>query len=130
VLHAARAVEGRPPLLDEARRHFPDDPLLAWIHGRALVREGHHAEAMALFENLLAVDVETRCDDRVAYDARLFGAWAHDSLGLCCFRLGRFRDSARYYALAEAGDPGEPAYRARRLLAEARAGQTADPAAP
>jgi glycosyltransferase involved in cell wall biosynthesis len=123
LLHAARAAQWRPPLLDEALRYFPDDPLLAWIHGRTLIREGRHAEAIAIFEDLCAVDAETRCDDRVAYDARLFGTYSHDALGLCCFRLGRFRDSAHYYALAEAGDPGNPAYRARRLLAEARSSE-------
>jgi Glycosyl transferase family 2 len=122
LLHAARAGEGRTSLLAEARSHFPDDPLLFWIHGHALIGEGRAAEAIATFENLRAVDAESRCDDRVAYDARLFGAYADEALGLCHFRLGRFRESARFYALAEAGDPANPAHRVKRLLADARAG--------
>ena len=121
LLHAARAGEGRTPLLAEALRHFPDDPLLAWIDGHALIGEGRPAEAIPIFEGLRAIDADVRCDDRVAYDARLFGAYSDEALGLCYFRLGRFRESARCYALAEVGDPANPAHRVKRLLAEARA---------
>ena len=121
LLHDARAGEGRTPLLVEALRHFPGDPLLAWLDGHALIGEERPAEAIPIFEGLRRIDADARCDDRVAYDARLFGAYADDALGLCYFRLGRFRDSARFYALAEAGDPANPAHRVKRLLAEARA---------
>jgi hypothetical protein len=121
LLHAARAGEGRTPLLGEALGHFPDDPLLAWIHAHALIGEGRPADAIPILEDLRAIDADTRCDDRVAYDARLFGAYADEALGLCYFRLARFRESARFYALAEAGDPSNPAHRVKRLLAEARA---------
>ena len=121
LLHGARAGEGRTPLLTEALRHFPDDPLLAWIDGHALIGEGRASEAIAVFEGLRAIDAEARCDDRIAYDARLFGAYSDEALGLCYFRLGRFRESARSYALAEAADPANPAHRVKRLLAEARA---------
>jgi len=121
VLHHARAGEVPPALLAEALRHFPDDPLLAWVRGRVLIDEGRISEAIAIFEGLRGVDAEARCDDRVAYDRRLFGAYADESLGLCHFRLACFRESARFYALAEAGDPGDPAHRAKRLLAESRA---------
>lgn len=121
LLHGARAGERRTPLLAEALRHFPGDPLLAWLHGHALIDEGRPAEAIAIFEDLRAIDAASRCDDRIAYDARLFAAYSDEALGLCYFRLGRFRESARFYALAEAGDPANPAYRVKRLLAEARA---------
>jgi hypothetical protein len=49
--------------------------------------------------------------------------WSLDSLGLCCFRLWRFAESARYYARAEALAPDDGEYRAKRQLAEARAGR-------
>ena len=59
-------------------------------------------------------------DEAITYDARIFGVWPLDALGLCCFRLGRFEDSARYYASAEAAAEDAAPYRARRWLGEAR----------
>jgi hypothetical protein len=76
-----------------------------------------------VFEALAAIDAETFVDDAVAYDARIFGARSLDSLGLCCFRLWRFAESARYYARAETLAPDDGEYRAKRQLAEARAGR-------
>jgi tetratricopeptide (TPR) repeat protein len=74
-----------------------------------------------VFEALAAIDAETFVDDAVAYDEGIFGVWSLDALGLCCFRLGRFAESARYYARAEALAPDDGEYRAKRQLAEARA---------
>jgi len=49
-------------------------------------------------------------------------------LALCCFRLGRYEESARHYARAEALDPEDPGYAVRRRLAEARAHRVSAPA--
>jgi hypothetical protein len=57
-----------------------------------------------------------------AYDSRIFGEWAWNSLGLCRFALGDFNGATSAFRNAEASDPANAAYRARRLLAEARAG--------
>ena len=78
-------------------------------------------EGLAVFEALAAIDPGTFVDEAVAYDARIFGVWSLDALGLCCFRLGRFAESARYYARAEWLTPDGGEYRAKRQLAEARA---------
>ena len=108
-------------LLVEALDRFPEDHLFGWIHGRHLGDAGRLAEAVARFERLAAIDGETFCaEDGLAYDARIFGAFTYESLGLCHFRLGRYADSARYYALAEEAAPGNAAHRAKRRLAEAR----------
>jgi glycosyltransferase involved in cell wall biosynthesis len=109
-----------PGLLEEALDRFPGNHLLAWLKGRVLIAQARFAEAIAVFDALAAVDAEAYFDEAIAYDVRIFGPWALDALGLCCFRLGRFADSARYYALAEAAAPEGSEYRAKRRLAEAR----------
>jgi len=109
-----------PGLLEEALARCPDNHLLAWLRGRRLAAEGRYEEAMQVFEALAAIDGGTFVDDAVAYDARIFGAWPLDALGLCCFRLGRFAESARYYARAEAMGADDGEYRIKRQLAEAR----------
>ena len=82
---------------------------------------GRLEEALRVFDELAAIDAETFVDEAVAYDARIFGVWSLDALGLCCFRLGRFAESALYYARAERLTPDGGEYRAKRQLAEARA---------
>jgi tetratricopeptide (TPR) repeat protein len=110
-----------PALLDEAVARFPGNHLLAWLDGRALIAQERFQSAIDVFERLAAVDAETYFDEAIAYDTRIFGLWSLDALGLCCFRLGRFAESARYYALAEVAAPDAAEYRAKRRLAEARA---------
>jgi Glycosyl transferase family 2 len=114
--------EGRvdAALLDEALARFPGNHLLAWLDGRRRLAESRLEEAIGIFAALAAIDAETFLDEAVAYDARIFGAWSLDALGLCCFRLGRFAESADYYARAEAAAPDGAEYRAKRRLAEAR----------
>ncbi len=109
-----------PGLLEDALDRFPGDHLLAWLHGRRLMAEGRFEEAIGVFERLAAIDGDTFVDDAMAYDARIFGAWSREALGLCCFRLGRFAESASHYAGAEAAAPDSAEYRAKRRLAEAR----------
>jgi hypothetical protein len=112
---------GTPGLLEEALARFPGNHLLAWLRGRQLIADEKFEAAIGVFEGLAAIDADTFVDDTMAYDARIFGAWAHDALGLCCFRLGRFAVSAAHYAAAEAAAPDVAEYRTKRRLAEARA---------
>jgi tetratricopeptide (TPR) repeat protein len=126
LLLEARVAAEAPALLTEARALFPRDHLFAWIEGKRLMAAGRLEEAVPVFEQLLAVDAETSCDeDGIAYDARIFGLFAWDALALCHFRLGRYRESAGYYARAAAAAPADPAYRVKRRLAEARAARVA-----
>ena len=111
-----------PILLAEALDRFPGDHLFGWVHGQHLRAAGRLAEAVACFERLAAIDGETFCaEDRIAYDARIFGVLAYEALALCHFRLGHYPESARYYARAEAAGPERPGIAAKRRLAEARA---------
>lgn len=109
-------------LLEEALALFPDNRMLAWVRGRHLMAAGRFEEAIPVFEALAAVDAESFCDDRIAYDTRIFGVLAYDSLALCHFRLGHHGESGSWYARAAACAPGDVAYRLRHRLAVHRAG--------
>ena len=112
-----------PALLAEALDRFPGDHLFGWVQGQHLRAAGRLVEAVACFERLAAIDGETFCaEDGIAYDARIFGLLAYEALALCHFRLGRYPESARYYARAEAAGPERPGIGVKRRLAEARVG--------
>jgi hypothetical protein len=115
-------------LLEEALRRFPGNHLVTWVRARTLMARGRFAEARPLLAGLAAIDPEA-VEDPIAYDARIFGRWAVAALALCCFRLGAYAASARHYARAEALAPDDPGFRARRLLAEARAAASGEAAA-
>ena len=108
-------------LLDEVIERFGENHLLRWIRGRSLMHRGCFAEALPIFAALAEVDAETLVEDTFAYDARIFGVWAVASRACCCFRLGRYEESARHYARAEALASEDPGHAVRRRLAEARA---------
>ncbi len=106
--------------LDDARARFPGDHALAWLDARVRLESGDAEGALPIFEALAGVDPEALCGD-TAWDASIFGANACAAAGLCAFRLGRYAESATHYARAEALSPGNAEFRAKRLLAEARA---------
>ena len=57
-------------LLAEARSSLPDNKLLWWIEAAVHdLREGRYAEALALLDRLLAVDLATLPGEGPAYDA-------------------------------------------------------------
>ena len=123
--HRLKAGSAPRDLLDEAKRRCPGNLLLTWLEGRTLMAAGRYRQARELFERLTAVDARTLCDDALAYDARIFGLSSYESLALCCFRLGRFAESAAYYARAAAEAPEDPGHRVKQHLAEARAARAA-----
>jgi tetratricopeptide (TPR) repeat protein len=108
-------------VLDDARARFPGDHALAWLDARATLESGDAAGALPIFERLAGIDAERLCGT-TAWDASIFGANAHAAAGLCAFRLGRYAESAAHYARAEALAPENAEFRAKRQLAEARAG--------
>ena len=108
-------------LLEEACRRFPDNHALAWLRGRSLMNAQAHAAAMPIFAALAAIDPAQLQDGVMAFDASIFGANAHAAAGLCAFRLGRYAESEAHYARAEHAAPADPAFRAKRMLARAKA---------
>lgn len=110
-------------LLVVGRDRWPEHWLIRWMEGIIALEAGRLAEAEACFRSLLAVDVAALPHSGIAYDARMFGEWAHASLGLTLFRVGRNAEAAAAYAEAERHAPQESEYRIKRSLAEARAGR-------
>ncbi|MGH2965046.1 MAG: glycosyltransferase [Solirubrobacterales bacterium] len=108
-------------LLAEGKVRWPENWLLVWIEGNILLDAGALEEAAACFERLLVVDVASLPEQGVAYDGRLFGSFAHSSLGLALFRLGRYEEAAEAYAAASRLEPDCSEHAAKQALAEARA---------
>lgn len=108
-------------LLEEGCRRWPEQWLLVWIEGHVHLDDGAFDRAEASFRRLLAVDPSSLPVRGLAYDERIFGVFSLESLGLTLFRAGRFAEAADVYGEAERSAATHLAYRAKRMLAEARA---------
>jgi tetratricopeptide (TPR) repeat protein len=113
-------------LLAEARDRFPANAQFIWLEGRAHLSAGRYELAIPLFLRLVNWHQDSEFDHASAYDARIFGVFAYDSLATCCFRLQRYEESRRYYQLAAEAEPASLEYRAKQQLSAtlARAGRT------
>ena len=109
-------------LLDEAKESFPGNPLLRFWDATLRSRAGDMAAALAIFHALTEIDAETFIDGRSAFDKRLFGEHSFAALGACYFKLGRYDESAAWYARAAAANPTSTEYRIKQKLAAAKAG--------
>jgi glycosyltransferase involved in cell wall biosynthesis len=109
-------------LADDARARDPDNPVVEFATAIHELADGDPASAAERLERLIATDVERVIDTGSAYDARIFGEWAWDALGLCRLALDDPVSAAEAFARAEADAPDNAAYRTRRRLAEGRAG--------
>ena len=114
---------GRDPgaLLAGALDRYPRNRLLVWHRARHLLATGDPQGAAALFGALAATDLDALAGEGLAYDARLFGSWAHDGVGAAAFALGDYEAAAAAYAEAEAAEPGVLGYRVKRVAAARRA---------
>jgi len=115
-------LEGADPSawIEQAETLHPRNWMALWLRGHARLAADDLAGAEPIFTRLGAVDPETVLEP-MAYDARIFGAAALAMMGDAAFRLGAYRDSAAWFARAEARAPGELEFRAKRLLAASRA---------
>lgn len=117
-------------LLAEARGRFPGHLQLAWLQGRWLMQAGRYAEAIPVFEALLAGAAAAEAEGAVAYDLRLLDVLPYDSLATCHFRLGHYAESRRYFELAAAREPDRLEYRAKAALCESLSRRGGAPPAP
>ena len=108
-------------VLAEAQEQFPDSPVVAFAAATHEFACNEPSTAIRRLDELLALDLDTIVDTGAAYDRRIFGEWAWNLLGLCHFALGENPGAVEAFRLAEAADPTNAAYAARRKLAEARA---------
>ena len=109
-----------PKLLPDAHARWPGNPAVEFGTAVHDLSTGNPAEAAHRIERLLALDLDEIVATGSAFDARMFGEWAWNALGLARFDLGDFAGAAEMFRRAEAADPENVAYRTRRMLAEAR----------
>lgn len=107
-------------LLEEARTRYPENKLLWWVQAAVLISARRHEQALVLLDRLVCVDVASLPDEGAAYDARIFGEFAHEARGVCLFALGRYAEAAEAYEKALREDPQSIVYRTRLELARGR----------
>jgi tetratricopeptide (TPR) repeat protein len=103
-------------LMREALERFPANAQLWWLHGRILLSQGQPEAAIAALKRVLAFGEARDYDPYAAYDLRIFDTLTYESLATCYFRLERFEESRRYYALAAEREPGRLEYRVKQAL--------------
>ncbi len=93
----------------------PADPWLTFLKAKALVQAGRCEEAIAIAQQLSAIDAETYRDPDLSYDHRIFGAYAYDLMGFAALRMGRQDEAASAFARAAKASPDDPSYRVKAL---------------
>jgi tetratricopeptide (TPR) repeat protein len=121
------AAQNKPvnDLLEEGIARFPDQLALRWLAAKHAVEEGKGEAARKDLEELAAIDPDTFVDPRVCYNKTLFTHKVPETLALCHFRAGRFREAAEWYRRAASGAPDPRACEVRAQLAEAKARKSA-----
>ncbi|MDA8358198.1 MAG: glycosyltransferase [Actinomycetota bacterium] len=113
-------------LLAEARHLYPMNKLLWWIEATVGISAGRYLDALVLLDALLAVDLVLLPTEGPAYDARIFGEYAHEARGVCLFRLGRYVEAVEAFRQALLANPTYLPYRAKLTLAMRHAGGGSD----
>jgi hypothetical protein len=109
------------PILAEALQRFPGSPVVEFAAATQALITNDPADAAARFARLVATSDDEALETGTAYDARLFGEWSWNGLGLAQFALGDPAGAAQAFAHAEVANPASEEYRTRRRLAEAQA---------
>ena len=103
-------------LISEARWLFPEDPMLAWLDGRALVTQRRFDEAVEIFEALIAAEESGELSQDFGYNPLQFTSFTHAMLGTCHHQCGDHERAAHHFARAERFEPDNLEYRAKRQL--------------
>jgi hypothetical protein len=120
LLHHSRGI-AVDALLSEALRLFPNHLVLRWLTCKLALERGEGERARADLEELAAVEPDVFWDPELAYDKRLFSYASRESLALCHFRAGRFREAAEWYRRAAPASSDPRACEIRAQLADAKA---------
>lgn len=114
-------------LIAEAVSLFPTHLALRWLAAKYALERGQGEQVLDSLEELALIEADTFCDPDLSYNKWLFTYAVPESLALCHFRAGRYREAAEWYRRASVGapDPRECQIRARLAEAKSQAGCSA-----
>lgn len=114
-------------LVEEAKRRWPDDPLVLWCTARYQESIGALGEARTCLERILAFGPDGPSHGNLGYDRKLFGAYAWGLMGVCWLRDGDPDRALEWLRRAEAADPENQEVKTKRAYAEALTRSAATP---
>jgi tetratricopeptide (TPR) repeat protein len=119
----ANATEERPDagLVAESVELFGANPLVRWSCALDAFARKAYPEVQEHVDALLSVSEAEMAEAALGLNLRIQNEWAYHVRGMARFELGDFAGAATDFARAEAAEPTEPAYRMKRLVAQARA---------
>jgi tetratricopeptide (TPR) repeat protein len=79
-----------------------------------LMQEQRFEEAIPFFKFLTSINASDLDGGPLAYDARIFKELSYEPMATCYYKLGRFKESETYYALAEQFAPDNLEYKTKR----------------
>jgi glycosyltransferase involved in cell wall biosynthesis len=106
-------------LVREAVSLFPDNVLIYWGAALDAMAREDHVATIAAVDALLAIPPDETARLTLGINERITNEWAPHARGMANFKLGRRRDAALDFAVAEAYAPDVDEYRVKRRLAEA-----------
>lgn len=107
-------------LIGEALARFPNHLQFHWLKGRWLMAREQFEEAVPFFEKLARSGETGAFSRQAAYDLRMLGVLAYESLAICYFRLARWADAVRYYDAALGCESERMDLRVKRTLAASK----------
>lgn len=119
ILLKIRREEDPWDLLTEALALFPRNYLFVWTKAKILMHGGNFEEAVPIFESLASLDPDKLEGEALAYNAGIFGELTYESLATCYYKLGRLKESERYYSLATECAPENQEYKTKLLFIRA-----------
>lgn len=93
----------------------PENWSLLFLRARASVNAGAFGAAIDDLRQLLAQDADAIIDDILAHDRRIFGAHAHDLMGIALLRMGDRPGAAEAFGRAALAAPEVPEYRVKAM---------------
>jgi tetratricopeptide (TPR) repeat protein len=125
----SNAVTHRPdaPLVAEAVGLLPRNAVVRWSCALDALSRRAWEEVISHVDAVLDVPVEEMSSQGLGMSAKIAEEWAFHVRGMARFQLGAYADAAQDFAKAEVSSPGAVAYRAKRILAQARARVAAAP---
>jgi len=87
-------------LIEEGLARFPSDYALRFQLAQQLAQLNHHAEALPQLEVLRTIDPDALGDGLLAFDRRIFGAFAWQLTGTCLMAMGHRQESLKAFRAA------------------------------